>query len=163
MSPQGVSDCAPTDVPGRLGVSTTMKRKPFHRLVEEALAALPAKFRARIQNVAIVVEDYPAEQSARRGLAQKPPKSGASAKKPPVSDASEENREGLLMGEFIGTPATEKSVWDTAAGPDRIVLYQKNIEAACRTEGEIREEVRLTVLHELGHYFGMTEDQLEDV
>jgi len=67
------------------------------------------------------------------------------------------------MGEFIGTPATEKSVWDTAAGPDRIVLYQKNIEAVCQTEEEIREEVRLTMLHELGHYFGMTEDQLEDV
>ena len=140
-----------------------MKREGFTRLVEEALAALPAKFRVCIRNVAIVVEDYPPEQSARRGLAQKPPRSEALVEKPPVSDASEENRAGLLMGEFIGTPATEKSVWDTAAGPDRIVLYQKNIEAVCQTEEEIREEVRLTMLHELGHYFGMTEDQLEDV
>ena len=163
MSPQGVSDCALTDGPERAGVSTTMKRERFHRLVEEALAALPAKFRARIQNVAIVVKDSPPEQASRRGLTQKPPRSQASAEKPPGSDASEKKGEGLLMGEFIGTPATEKSVWDTAAGPDRIVLYRKNIEAVCQTEDEIREEVRLTVLHELGHYFGMTEDQLEDV
>ena len=153
MSPQGFSDGARTDAQERSGVSTTMTRAQFNRLVEEALAALPAKFRARIKNVAIVVEDYPPEHVARPGPALEPP-SGT---------ASEEEGEGLLMGEFVGTPATEKSVWDTAAGPDRVVLYQKNIEAACETEGEIREEVRLTVLHELGHYFGMTEDQLEDV
>ena len=60
-------------------------------------------------------------------------------------------------------PATERSVWDLPQTPSRIVLYQKNIEAVCASEEEIREEVRLTVMHELGHYFGMTEDQLEDV
>ena len=49
------------------------------------------------------------------------------------------------------------------AGPDCIVLYQKNIEAVCESDEEVREEIRLTVLHELGHYFGMTEDELEDV
>jgi predicted Zn-dependent protease with MMP-like domain len=54
-------------------------------------------------------------------------------------------------------------VFDLPAGPDRIVLYQKNIEAVCSNEDEIRKEIRLTVLHELGHYFGMTEAQLEDV
>jgi len=140
-----------------------MTRAQFNRLVEEALAALPAKFRARIKNVAIVVEDYPPEETARRGPTQKPPRDEVPAEKPPSGAASEEGGEGLLMGEFVGTPATEKSVWDTAAGPDRVVLYQKNIEAACESEDEIREEVRLTVLHELGHYFGMTEDQLEDV
>jgi predicted Zn-dependent protease with MMP-like domain len=54
-------------------------------------------------------------------------------------------------------------VFDFSLGPDRIVLYQRNIEAVCRSEAEIRHEVRQTVLHELGHYFGMNEDQLKDV
>jgi predicted Zn-dependent protease with MMP-like domain len=58
---------------------------------------------------------------------------------------------------------TRKSVFDLAAGPDHIVLYQKNIEAVCSTEAEVREQIRLTLMHELGHYFGMDENQLKDV
>ena len=48
---------------------------------------------------------------------------------------------------------------ESSTGPDRIALYQKNIEAICSSEAEIRHEVRQTVLHEVGHYFGMNEDQ----
>ncbi len=48
-------------------------------------------------------------------------------------------------------------------GPDYIVLYQKNIEAICSNEAGVREQIRLTVIHELGHYFGMDENQLKDV
>lgn len=120
----------------------TVRRERFNKLVEEALNRLPAKFRKKIKNVAVVVEDLPPQHGLH---------------------VCGDSGEGLLMGVFEGTPVTEKSVWDAQPGPDRIVLYQKNIEAACETEDEIREEVRLTVLHELGHYFGMTEDQLEDV
>lgn len=118
-------------------VADTMNRERFTQLVREALDALPQRFRARIQNVAVVVEDRPPDEA--------------------------DTGEDLLMGVFEGTPATEKSVWDLQPGPDRVVLYQKNIEAVCDTDDEIREEVRLTVLHELGHYFGMDEDQLEGV
>ncbi len=125
-----------------------MTRARFNQLVEEALRRLPRRFASRLQNVAIVVEDYPPGR--------------APGEREPGGPSSPED-EGLLMGVFEGTPATEKSVWDTAAGPDRVVLYQKNIEAVCDTDDEIREEVRLTLLHELGHYFGMSEDQLEDV
>ena len=53
--------------------------------------------------------------------------------------------------------------FDLSTGPNRIILYQKNIEAVCSSEAEIRHEVRQTVLHELGHYFGMDEAQLKDV
>ena len=74
-----------------------------------------------------------------------------------------DDAENLVLGVFEGVPTTKKSVFDLPAGPDRIVLYQKNIEAVCSNEDEIRKEIRLTVLHELGHYFGMTEAQLEDV
>jgi len=52
---------------------------------------------------------------------------------------------------------------DLPTGPDHIVLYQKNIEAVCSSEAEVCEQIRLTVIHELGHYFGMDENQLKDV
>ncbi len=56
-----------------------------------------------------------------------------------------------------------RSIFDLPTGPDYIVLYQKNIEAVCSSEAEVREQIRLTVIHELGHYFGMDESQLNDV
>ena len=114
-----------------------MTREQFKKLVAEALDSLPARFRERVRNVVVVVEDSP----------------------PKGNDTGED----LLMGVFEGVPTTEKSVWELPAGPDRVVLYQKNIEAVCDNDEEIREEIRLTVLHELGHYFGMDEEQLEDV
>ena len=122
-----------------------MTRERFNLLVAEALDTLPERFRVIVNNLAVVVEDVPPGQPEPERLLE----------------AGQD--EGLLMGEFVGIPTTQKSVWDSAAGPDRVVLYQRNIEAFCETEAEIREQVRLTVLHELGHYFGMDEEQLEDV
>ena len=122
-----------------------MKREPFLELVREALDSLPRKFRRHIQNVAVVVEDHPPEQY---------------------------DRNGLLMGIFQGTPRTEQSFFNVASGPNRIVLYQKNIEAHAgyvaaeagrSVEEAIREEIRLTVVHEFGHYFGLDEEALRDV
>jgi predicted Zn-dependent protease with MMP-like domain len=127
-----------------------MEREKFVKLVEEALGALPIRFRKRIQNVAVLVENVPPEQLSGRG----PRNSG-------IIDS--DDAETLVLGVFEGVPKTKKSVFDLPAGPDRIVLYQKNIEAVCSNEDEIRNEIRLTVIHELGHYFGMTEAQLEDV
>jgi predicted Zn-dependent protease with MMP-like domain len=122
-----------------------MNREAFAGVVEEVLESLPTEFKKRLENVAILVEDVPANQG-RRKLRQRPG--------PP---------ERLLMGVFEGVPRTKKSVFDLPMGPDRIVLYQKNIEAVCSTEAEVRREIRLTVIHELGHFFGMDEDQLKDV
>ena len=120
-----------------------MERKKFERLVEEALASLPARYRELLENVVIIVEDYPKGQQA-----------------PSPSSGLGGDDEDLLMGEFVGVPRTEKSVFEPGP-PDQVFLYQKNIEAVCESEEEIREEVRLTVLHELGHYFGLEEDELE--
>jgi predicted Zn-dependent protease with MMP-like domain len=120
-----------------------MKREPFLELVREALDSLPQKFRKHIHNVAVVVEDRPAGERAGGHL---------------------------LMGVFEGTPRTMESFFNVSAGPNRIVLYQKNLEAhaevvaaetGCAVEEAIREEVRLTVLHEFGHYFGLNEKELK--
>lgn len=122
-----------------------MRREPFLELVREAMDSLPRKFRKHIQNVTVVVEDHP----------------------PEGRDPND-----LLMGIFEGTPRTERSFFGADTGPNRIVLYQKNIEARAEdvaseegrsVEEIIREEVRLTVLHEFGHYFGLDEEALEDV
>lgn len=125
-----------------------MKREHFVRLVEEVLDSLPMEFRERIHNLAVIVEDRPRMRGKPHGLGGK-----IRPRKP----------RSLLMGVFQGMPATQKSVFDLCPEPDRIVLYQKNIEAVCRNDAEIRHEVRQTVLHELGHYFGMNEAQLKDV
>jgi predicted Zn-dependent protease with MMP-like domain len=118
-----------------------MKREHFVKVVEEALDSLPQEFRSRIKNVAILVEDFSPNQS--------PPQPG--------------QQQRLLLGIFHGVPATKKSVFDLPTGPAHIVLYQKNIEAVCSSEAEVRHQIRQTLMHELGHYFGMTDEQLRDV
>jgi predicted Zn-dependent protease with MMP-like domain len=116
-----------------------MKREHFTKVVEEALDSLPQEFRNRIRNVAVLVEGFPTNQPR--------PKPG----------------KRLLLGVFHGVPTTKKSIFDLPSGPDHIVLYQKNIEAVCSTEAEVRHQIRQTVIHELGHYFGLDEEQLKDV
>ena len=114
-----------------------MEREQFEILVVEALKRLPAKFRARLQNIAVIIEDLPPRSHAQATRAR-------------------------LLGTFEGVPLTEKSVF-TAAPPTRIVLYQRNIEAVSQSEEQIRREVKQTVLHEVGHYFGLSEEELKDV
>lgn len=118
-----------------------MKREEFVNVAEETLDSLPEEFRSRIRNVAILVEDFPPNQT-------------------PIEPGQHRQ---LLLGCFHGVPATRKSVFDISIGPAHIVLYQKNIEAICSSEEEVREQIKQTLMHELGHYFGMTEEQLRDV
>lgn len=124
-----------------------MTRGEFRHLVADALDSLPPEFLARMENIAVIVEDEPREPRPR---ARKPVPRSARPRK-------------LLLGVFVGTPATSRSVFAVPDGPARIVLYQKNIEAVCHSDAEIRRQVRLTVIHEVGHYFGMSEEQLRDV
>jgi len=118
-----------------------MKREHFNTVVEEVLDSLPQEFRTRIRNVAVLVEDLPPNQPR--------PEPG--------------QRRRLLLGVFHGVPTTKKSTFDLPTGPDHIVLYQKNVEAVCSTEAEVRHQIRQTVIHELGHYFGLDEEHLKDV
>lgn len=118
-----------------------MSREEFNRLVGEALDSLPAEFRHRIENVAVLVEDRPA---------QEPPSASGQPKR-------------ILLGIFHGVPLTQRSSFQTFVAPSEIVLYQKNIEAVCANDDQVREQIRRTVIHEFGHYFGMTEEQLKGV
>lgn len=112
-----------------------VERERFEQLVSQVLDTLPEPFRSRLSNLAIIIEDSP---------------------------PSEPYRGGLLLGLFYGVPRTQKSVF-SADPPDHIFLYQKNIEAICSSESEIANQIRDTLLHEIGHYFGLTEDELRNI
>jgi predicted Zn-dependent protease with MMP-like domain len=116
-----------------------MDRQRFQELVERAVAHLPPFFQEKMENIAIVVED-----------------------EPPAELASEYPGQ-LLLGLYRGVPLPERSVWSFHPYPDLISIYQRNIERLCRTEEEIVEQVRETVMHEIGHYFGMDEEQLREL
>ncbi len=106
-------------------------RARFEELVWQAIESLPAFFRERLQNVLIVIKDHP----------------------DPPDDS--------LLGLYQGVPLTERSVFSDQVQPDVIYIFQKNIEALAKgNDAEIRRQVRITVMHEIGHYFGLDEDQL---
>lgn len=118
-----------------------VSRRRFVRLVEEALRQIPEELRRALENVHVAVEDWPtAEQLASVGLPE----------------------DGVLFGLYEGTPLVERGT-ELPLLPDRITLFQGPLEEACDTEEELREEIRKTVVHELGHYFGLDEDRLEEL
>ena len=115
-----------------------MRRRQFDRLVGRALAELPRAIQEALQNVAVVVEDWPDDELiAEMGL-----------------DSREE-----LFGLYQGIPLVERE--GEPMLPDRIVLFQRPIELACAGDDEVVRQVRLTVLHEVGHHLGMREEDLD--
>jgi len=116
-------------------------QQDFEALVAEALDSLPDDIQNWLDNVAVVVAEQPTpEQLARAGM-----QAGA-----------------LLLGLYVGVPKTHRGVNYGEVMPDKIVIFQRPIEQMCRNPDEIREQVRRTVLHEIGHHFGMDECQLRD-
>jgi predicted Zn-dependent protease with MMP-like domain len=117
-------------------------RRTFERIVGDVVASLPGLFRDRLTNVAIVVDEWPDED--------------ADAEDGAAADGDETD----LLGLYQGVPYGERQSDYNLVLPDRITIYRQPILAASRTEAEAREEIRLTVLHEIGHYFGLGDDDL---
>jgi predicted Zn-dependent protease with MMP-like domain len=115
-----------------------MDRLSFERLVEQALERLPKKFKGKLRNIMIEVEDEPSEELLEgMGI-----------------------ESGTLFGLYQGVPLTERE-WNFGnALPDRIVIYQRPIESAATSPAEIEEIVLDTVVHEVGHYFGFDDAAL---
>jgi predicted Zn-dependent protease with MMP-like domain len=119
-----------------------MTRAAFEQLVAEAVKLIPAKFRREMKNLALVVEEEPGADLLEE-MEIEPPDS--------------------LYGLYQGTPLTERS-WDFAnALPDRITLFQRPIEEDCEDEDEIRVVIGETLIHEVGHYFGLSEEEIEAI
>ncbi len=116
-----------------------MDRRGFEKLVQKAYLRIPERFRRRIANVAIVVEEEPSGEDLR------------SAKVPPGSD---------LLGLYHGLPLTERGWGRYSLFPDRISIYQRPLERAARSEAELEELVDDTLWHEVGHYFGLSEREI---
>jgi predicted Zn-dependent protease with MMP-like domain len=116
-----------------------MDRATFEMLVDQALDSLPPEIQDWLDNVAIVVGAWPtAQQLAQAGL----------------------RRGNLLFGLYVGVPKTRRGFTYGEVVPDKIVIFQRPIEQVCRTPAQVRECVRKTVLHEIGHHFGLDEDDL---
>lgn len=111
----------------------------FEELVVDALDSVPPELAAEVDNVAIVVEEWPtAEQLA--------------------------GRPGTLLGLYEGIPLTERGPMSYAGVmPDHITVFRGPLCAMARTEDELARQVRVTVLHEVGHYFGMDDDHLREL
>jgi predicted Zn-dependent protease with MMP-like domain len=119
-----------------------MTRQRFTQLVEEALAEIPPRFRREMKNVAVVVEDEPS---------------------PELLDEMEIDPDETLFGLYQGTPLPEREWSYGNALPDRISIYQGPIEEACADDEEIRDCIAETVIHEFGHHFGMSEEEIEEI
>jgi predicted Zn-dependent protease with MMP-like domain len=118
-----------------------MDRARFEQLVEEALEGLPPQFAERLDNVSVMVQDLAS---------------------PAQMGKIDHTNPHHLLGLYEGIPLTERPRAYAGALPDRITIFRKPIEEICRTDEEIKVQVRKTVMHELGHYFGMDEEQLRE-
>ena len=118
-----------------------MDRPAFEKLVEKALERLPKKFKHKLRNIRIEIEDQPAQDL--------------------LEDMEIES--GTLFGLYQGVPLTERE-WNFGnVLPDRIVIYQVPIEDAATSPEEIEEIVLDTVVHEIGHYFGFDDRELYEI
>lgn len=114
-----------------------MKRAQFERLVARALDDLPPRFAERLKNIAVLVEARPSREVARE-------------------------LGGDILGLYQGVSELEQSPMAPWELPEVIVIYQENIEAVTRSDEETIEEIRKTVIHEVGHHFGLSDEQMED-
>ena len=115
------------------------ERERFEELVRKTIDELPVEFQEKIENADVVVETRPSREILRQqGI------------RPP----------GTLLGLYQGVPLEKRGVGYANVLPDRITIYQEPIEGLCTDEGEVREKVREVFMHELGHHFGMSEEDL---
>jgi predicted Zn-dependent protease with MMP-like domain len=120
-----------------------MTRDLFKALVEEAIDTIPRRFARAIRNVAIVIEDRPSSEL--------------------LATMEMEPGDGLL-GLYEGVPLTERQWAHGNVLPDRITLFQREIEDDCENdEDEIVIAIGETLIHELGHYFGLSEDEIMEI
>lgn len=118
-----------------------MDRRRFHRLVEEALDTLPADVRVWMENVAVIVEDEPREDHfGCAGL-------------DPLRDT--------MFGLYDGSPLSDRAHDFGMALPDRITLFYRPLVEQFRSPAEIREQIRRTVVHEVAHFLGLDDDEIE--
>jgi predicted Zn-dependent protease with MMP-like domain len=119
-----------------------ISRKEFDDAVEKALELIPEMFRAQLHNMTITVEDLPSRDLLRE---------------------MEMSPDETLLGVFAGVPLPERSVTEPPLYPDVIIVFREPLMAACHSIKELEEEIAVTVVHELAHYLGLSEERLEEL
>jgi len=119
-----------------------MDRERFERLVEDALAEIPEPFQSHLGNVEVVIEDEPSAELLRE-MGMHP-------------------RYDTLFGLYQGVPLSERGALYGNALPDRITIFYRPLIRAFGNPVALRREIRRTVIHEIGHYFGLDDDQIEE-
>jgi len=120
-----------------------MTRDQFSRLVEEAIDTIPPKFAREVHNLAIVIEERPGRE---------------------VLDEMEMEPGDTILGLYQGVPLPERQSTHGNTLPDLITLYQRTIEEECDgDEDEIVVAIGETLIHELGHYFGLSEEEIMEI
>lgn len=119
-----------------------MTRAEFEAHVASALRTIPKRFRDAMQNIAIVVEDAPADELLRE------------------MDADPDD---TLFGLYVGTPLTERNWGHGNVLPDRIILFQSSHEREAEDEDDLICSIGETLIHEIGHYFGLSEEEIEAI
>ncbi len=119
-----------------------VSRLRFEALVRRAVRGLPPEFRDRLDNVDIVVERRPSARRLRQGGT------------PPGY---------TLLGLYVGVPQTRRGSGYSYALPDRIIIFQEPIQRICRSEEELVQQVRATVVHEIAHHFGIDDERLHEL
>lgn len=122
-------------------IPTRMRRNAFVKVVGEAIDALPEELRVHLDEVPVVVQDLP--------------------EKDVLVDVEGEEISPTVQGLFIGHTLRDRSVFNTPQMPPTIFIYQRNLERMCYTREELIHEISQTLYHELGHYLGLEEDELE--
>jgi predicted Zn-dependent protease with MMP-like domain len=119
-----------------------LSRRAFEQLVDRAVSRLPKRFRAKLDNIAVVVEDWADEETlAEMGI------------EPPDT----------LYGLYRGTDLSRRDSFYGGVLPDVITIYQGPIEEDCETIDEMESMVHDTVVHEIGHYFGLDDSRLDEL
>ena len=118
-----------------------MKRAEFESLVEAALRKIPSRFRDAMQNVGIIVEDWP---------------------DPELMEEITGDRGEVLYGLFTGTPLTERHYDDWGGLPAMIHIYRKPLEEDFSDREELIREIEITLVHEIAHYLGIDEEKLAE-
>lgn len=119
-----------------------LPRRAFEQLVDRAVSRLPKRFREKLDNIAIVVEDW-ADEATLEEMEIEPP--------------------DTLYGLYRGTDLTRRDSFYGGVLPDVVTIYQGPIEEDCETIDEMEALVQDTVVHEIGHYFGLDDERLEDL
>ena len=119
-----------------------LSRKQFEETVVSALKGLPAFLKKKMKNIDVVVEDEaPLDLLSEMGL------------RSPFD----------LLGLYQGIPLDQRGFFYGNVLPDKITLFQTPIESICRTEDEVKEKIREVVIHEVGHYFGLSDERLREL